>query len=370
MKKKVRLAVLGVGSWTAVNHLPLLLSRDDVDLVAAVDSSEERRRTVERRYPFDLVTDDPEEALAQDIDAVVIGATRDAHHSLASAALRHGCDVLCEKPFTRNASEAWDLVEQARAAGRELIVPFGWNYMPIAARARELAREHSIGTVEHVQIHMATALREIFQGDMSVWETNWGRPADLVPLKTSMTTAEKGAGYAWGQISHALALLLYIYPIKAETAFAFMASPGSTVDLHDAIALQLDGGGTASISGACSPVGANENKHQLDIRVFGSDGQFILDLDRELCWLYKRSDVDIKLDLQEGDGAYDCSAPVNVLIDHVLGLPAENCSPGELAAQTTQILEAAYASRASGLPQPVPQGGVSTATQPVAGPVR
>ena len=35
---KVRLAVLGVGSWTAVNHLPAIEGRDDVEWVAAVDT--------------------------------------------------------------------------------------------------------------------------------------------------------------------------------------------------------------------------------------------------------------------------------------------------------------------------------------------
>lgn len=39
--QKVRLAVLGVGSWTAVNHLPAIEGRDDIEWVAAVDPDPE-----------------------------------------------------------------------------------------------------------------------------------------------------------------------------------------------------------------------------------------------------------------------------------------------------------------------------------------
>jgi predicted dehydrogenase len=254
--------------------------------------------------------------------------------------------VLCEKPFCRTADEAWELVELARRQGVELLTAFGWNYAPLTARVKELLDRHGIGVVEHVQIHMATALREMYQAVMPVW----GRPPEFLPVPSSYTKLEKGAGYMQAQIAHALGLALYLTPLRAESVFALMASPGAEVDLHDAVSIRFRGGAIGSVSGACCPLGANENKHQLEVRLFGSEGQLLLDYDRELAWLYRDPQTDVRLEVAPGEGAYRGEGPANALVDLALGLPVENRSSGELAAATTEIVAAAYASRESGRP--------------------
>jgi predicted dehydrogenase len=70
---RARLAVLGVGSWTAVNHLPALEGRDDIEWVAAVDTDPERRRNVQARFPFSLVTDDVGVCLVEVLFEVMFG---------------------------------------------------------------------------------------------------------------------------------------------------------------------------------------------------------------------------------------------------------------------------------------------------------
>ena len=349
MTKKVRLAVLGAGSWTCVNHLPALEGRDDVEFVAALDSSEDRRRNVESRFPFSVVTDDLEEALATEPSAVIVGATPDAHHELVSAALSVGANVLCEKPFTTSGLLAWDLVERARREGVHLLTAYGWNYMPIVRDAKTLLEQHGIGTIEHIQIHMATALREMYQRKMPVW----GRPDEFRPIPTSYTELGKGAGYNQAQISHALGIALWLSGLRGQSVFALMTNPDADVDLHDAISMRMTNGASASVSGACSPLGANNSKHQMEVRLFGSDGQLIIDLEREFVWLYKDAAHDFKLPVQVGDGAYACDGPPNTLVDLTLGNAVENCSPGELAARATEITETAYRSWRSSRLEPV-----------------
>ena len=82
-----------------------------------------------------------------------------------------------------------------------------------------------------------------------------------------------------------------------------MTNPGADVDLHDAIAIRMTNGASASVSGACSPLGANNSKHQMEVRLFGSEGQLIIDLDREFVWLYRDADHDFTLPVKPGDGA-------------------------------------------------------------------
>jgi predicted dehydrogenase len=325
MAARIRLAVLGAGSWTCVNHLP------EID--------------------FNLVTDDVQRALDEQPDAVIVGATPDAHFELTKAALEAGANVLCEKPFCTSADQAWALVELAQQRQLELLTAFGWNYQQIVEDVRRLLAEHGIGTCEHIQIHMATALREMYQEKMPVW----GRPPEFLPVEGSYTRLAKGAGYAQAQLSHALGLALWLFPGRGERVFAFMNNPDAEVDLHDAIALRLRDGCTVSLSGACHPLGANQNKHQMEARFFGADGQLLLDLDRELAWLYRDEATDIRLEEPEGAGAYTGAGPASALIGLTVGEQgAENRSPGELAARVTEIIQAAYQSWRTGNPEPIP----------------
>ena len=140
-------------------------------------------------------------------------------------------------------------------------------------------------------------------------------------------------------------------------------SPDAAVDLYDAISLRLEAGCTVSLSGACHPLGARGNKHQLELRFFGSEGQLIMDLDRDWLWLYRDEATDVTVDLAEGAGAYTGEGPADALIDLTLGKPgAENRSSGEVAARVTDIVQAAYASAERGelVDIPLPRGSNPT----------
>ena len=358
MSRKVRVAVFGPGSFLTTNHLPAIEGRDDIELVAAVGRSAQRLKDVQERFGFPLVTDDVAEALALKPDAVIVGSGPGAHHALASAALEAGANVLCEKPFTTRAQDAWDLVDLARRRGVHLLVTYGFNYMPMVRDAKALLDEHGVGTIEHMQVHMSSTLRELFEGkiDETFAETEgnpWARPPQFRSRFETYTTLAGGAGYLQAQLSHALGVALALAPVRGESVFAFTNNLGKEIDFHDALAVRFHGGASGSISGAVSPRGANDNKNQLEVRIFGSEGQLILDLDREFTWLYRDPDHDYRLPMEGMDGTYVCDGPANTLIDLSLGRDVENLSPGELGARSTEITEAGYLSMHSGRAEPV-----------------
>ena len=353
MPRKVRVAVFGPGSFLTTNHLPVIEGRDDIELVAAVGRSAQRLKDVQERFGFSLVTDDVARALELRPDAVIVGSGPGAHHALARAALEAGANVLCEKPFTTRAQDAWDLVDLARRRGVHLLVTYGFNYMPMVRDAKALLDEHGVGTIEHMQVHMSSTLRELFEGkiDETFAETEgnpWARPPQFRSRLETYTTLAGGAGYLQAQVSHALGVALWLAPVRAESVFAFTNNLGREIDFHVALAVRFRGGASGSVSGACSPRGANDNKNQLEVRIFGSKGQLILDLDREFTWLYRNRDHDYRLPTEGMDGTYVCDGPANTLIDLTLGRDVENRSPGELGARSTEITEAGYRSMRSG----------------------
>ena len=127
-----------------------------------------------------------------------------------------------------------------------------------------------------------------------------------------------------------------------------MSTVGAEVDLHDAVSIEFTNGATASVSGTVCPLGSNDNKHQLDVKIFGSDGQLLLDFDQEMIWLYKDAVNDYRLVVPDGAGFYECDGPANTLVDLTLGHDVENRSPGWLAAQATEMTAAGYDSWRSG----------------------
>lgn len=93
---------------------------------------------------------------------------------------------------------------------------------------------------------------------------------------------------------------------------------------------------------------AGGNKHQLELRLIGSEGQFMVDFEREDLWLFRAPEVTWRPDLEPDAGLYDCDGPPNTLVELALGRDVVNCSPGWLGARTVEVLAACYQSAERG----------------------
>jgi predicted dehydrogenase len=348
---KLRLGVIGAGSWAVSSHLPnFARRRDDVEFVAVARKGAEMLEKIRADFGFQTASEDYRDVLAAGVDICLVASPTGLHHEHAKAAMEAGAHVLVEKPFTIAPADAWDLVETAERLERHVVVAFGWNYKPMVRGLKARVDAVGIGTVEQVTIHMASVTRELL--------SNTGAYPDAAPetipeQRTWTDPAVSGGGYGQAQLSHALGLALWLTGLRGEAAFALMSAPlDAPVELHDAVAMRYRGGAIGTMAGGSCHLGANANKHQLEVRAIGSEGQLHVDVERELAWLW-RGDGEYRPALAEGDGAYDCDGPPDTLIDLALGHPAENHSPAELAARTVEILDAAYRSARTGRLEPV-----------------
>lgn len=352
---KLRIGVIGAGSWAVASHLPTLAKRGgEVELVAVARKGAEQLHRIQQAWGFRHASEDYRDVLAAGVDACIIASPSGLHHQHAKAALEAGAHVLVEKPVTIRPEDAWDLASTAERVGRHLIVAFGWNYKPMVRQMKALLEaKGGIGDVEQVTIHMASVTRELLSS------TGAYPQADEVTTPEPATWTDprlSGGGYAQAQLSHALGLALWLTGLRGQTVFALMSAPlGASVELHDAVAIRFEGGAIGSMAGGSCHLGAGGNKHQLEVRAIGSQGQLHLDVEREIAWLYRGQDDDTLLPVAPGDGAYDCEGPVNALLDLAQGRAGGlgNHSPGELGARTVELLDAAYRSAASGKLEPV-----------------
>ena len=115
---RVRIGVIGAGHFGRYHALKVAAS-DRAELAGIHDVDTERARTVgwETGAP-----ELPLEALLNASDAVIVAAPADAHHDLASRALRAGKHVLVEKPIASTLEQADDLAALASASGLVLQV--------------------------------------------------------------------------------------------------------------------------------------------------------------------------------------------------------------------------------------------------------
>jgi len=344
---KLRVGVIGAGSWAVAAHLPALAARpDDVDFVGVCRRGDDALRRVKERFGFRIASEDYRDVLAAGVDVVVVASPTAHHHEHATAALLAGAHVLCEKPFTLTSQQAWDVVQTAERANRQLLLSFGWNYAPMVERARKLLCAGGIGAVEQISVTMSSQTRELLADTGGYPDAS----PDSAPEPATWTDpAISGGGYGQAQLSHALALAFGLTGARARGAFALMSSPlSAAVELHDAICLSLEGGGICSVAGASSFVGADGNKHHLAVEAVGSDGQFMIDVFRERVSLFRPATGQADLPVAPGEGAYDGARAANCLIDLASGRRTDNPAPGELGARTVEALELAYRSAASG----------------------
>lgn len=86
----------------------------------------------------------------QNVDAVYISLSNEAHAEWSIAALRAGKHVLCEKPLAMTADEARAMAAAAVAANRILVEASWYRWHPRVRLAQQLLADGRVGAVRHV----------------------------------------------------------------------------------------------------------------------------------------------------------------------------------------------------------------------------
>jgi predicted dehydrogenase len=342
---RIRVGVIGAGSWAVASHIPTLAADLDVQLVAVARKGPEQLARIKDRFGFETASEDYRAVIDAGVDVCVVSSPSVFHYEHARAALEAGAHVMCEKPVTIAPDEAWSLVDIAARQQRELVIAFGANYLDMVQRAKTLMDEIGIGTLEQMSIVMSSTTREL----MSNTGSYPGADPDAIPEQATWTDPGKsGGGYGQAQLSHALGLGLWLTGARVEAGFALMSAPlDAPVELHDAISYRYDGGAIGVLSGGSAHLGAAENKHALEVRAIGSAGQLMVDLQREAVSIFRAGEEQV-LDVSPGDGTIHCRGPIEALLAAHRGETSANASPGELGARTVEALDVAYRSAQSG----------------------
>jgi scyllo-inositol 2-dehydrogenase (NADP+) len=146
----VRVALIGYGLGGASFHAPLIASTPGMRLATIVTRNPERRAQAAREHPQASIVDSVQaiwDRSAQDHDVVVVTTSNDAHASLAKDALAAGLPVVVDKPFAVTASQAREVIAEARRRNLFLTVYHNRRWDSELLTVKRLLAEQAFGDV-------------------------------------------------------------------------------------------------------------------------------------------------------------------------------------------------------------------------------
>lgn len=151
MADKLRCAVIGAGG-AGLEHLRSLGTCHRAAAVAIAECHPQRAREASAKHHLARSYADYRELLEQpDIDAVTIAAPTHLHATMTLDALKARKHVYLEWPMGLNGKEAAKLVETARTTKRVLMVAHPWRFHRHVQLARALIEKGDAGEIYHVR---------------------------------------------------------------------------------------------------------------------------------------------------------------------------------------------------------------------------
>lgn len=152
-----RAPALRIGILGAARIAPLALvnpaeRNPDVVVAAVAARDASRARAFAAKHGIAGVHESYAALLADpDVDAIYNPLPNGLHGRWTRAALAAGKHVLCEKPFTANASEAREIAQLAADSDRVVMEAFHYRYHPLTLRAEEIIASGELGTLKRVE---------------------------------------------------------------------------------------------------------------------------------------------------------------------------------------------------------------------------
>ena len=208
-------------------------------------------------------------------------------------------------------------------------------------QVRDVLLGGAVGRVEHVSCCFVSATRAVFEGDVGLarWKTHFFQPD-----RATWQDPAHGGGFAYGQLSHSIALTLWLTGLEARAVSAHRYSVKG-IDLCNAASVLCSNDAVLSLGGAAAMPEGKEAL--LRLLITGTDGTMEIELDRDRAVLHRHDGVNPAFDIAPGQWKYHCQGPVHAVVDQALGRGA-NLTPGAIGAATVSVIAAMAASAKEG----------------------
>jgi predicted dehydrogenase len=151
MGNAIKTGLVGFGAAGKFMHAPFLKTLPQYYNVVTV--LERHASESKGLFPGAHISRSMDELLAADIDLVIITTPNDTHLPYAKQALLAGKNVVLEKPFTINTTDAQQLVNLAKAENKILSVYHNRRYVADFLTIKEIISQNLLGDIHDFEAH-------------------------------------------------------------------------------------------------------------------------------------------------------------------------------------------------------------------------
>jgi len=224
------------------------------EIVAVCDRDIARAEQLAQRTGARACTDH-REAIAADVDAVIVSTTHDQLAGIALAAVEAGRHVIVEKPAGRSLAEVQPIAEAAKARNRVVKAGFNHRFHPGFLKAREIVDSGALGPMMFIRARYG-------HGGRPGMEKEWRCIPEL-----------SGGGELIDQGSHLIDLSRwFLGDLSVDYASVPTLFWNMPVDDNCFLALRASGGQVAWLHASWT-----EWKNIFSFEIYGRDGKLVID---------------------------------------------------------------------------------------------
>ena len=335
MGKRIRIGVIGAGSFTSRRHIPTIIDSPDAQLVALCRRNEEMLHRVAEHFGCDNTFTDYRQMLdAVEMDAVLVTTPHALHYEHAKAALEKGLHVMIEKPMAIKADEARELTSIAEGKRLVIVVALNPPFWSHTTYLREAIRSGVLGEIEGVDINWVGNAEHVF----GLTEMPESMPGVVPPTLFRADPKLGGGGHFVDSGSHLISELLWTTGLRVREVCALMDD--SEFDMRANVNLSMENGAVCTVSN----IGNSKIARRIHNTYFGSKATIFVDGMPFRITICKPDQEPV---IVSPDDMPAAPQPVDNLIDAILGRVDPLCSANDGLA-VVEVLEAAYTSARTG----------------------
>ncbi|WP_394779965.1 Gfo/Idh/MocA family protein [Undibacterium sp.] len=161
LKGKIRVGIVGAGTWAEYGHIPSLKLLPEFDITAVYSRDQKKADAVAQRHGIRYAVNSLQELVQHpEVDLVLVLTPAPQHEEGIRAAIAAGKDVYCEWPLTPSKALSAELMQLADEAGVRHIVGLQRRLAPGYRYVRDLLAQGYIGELRSIRLHVSV---EYFQ---------------------------------------------------------------------------------------------------------------------------------------------------------------------------------------------------------------
>ncbi len=207
--KKLRVAIIGCGR-ISVMHFEAAAENGLVELVACADVKRERAEEMAEKYNISAYEDYREMIEREELDALQLCLPHYLHSEVAIYAMRHGLDVITEKPMDVNVENAKRAIAVSKETGRVYGVISQCRYNDAVRLVKERIASGRLGKIISARSTLTWSRSDEYYS-MSDWKGTWDK---------------EGGGVVIDQAIHSIDLVRWIVDSEIESVSCSMANRG------------------------------------------------------------------------------------------------------------------------------------------------